>query len=188
MRVMTLRQDIEQIVAELDENPSLKAAPIAAVGTMLRRALAKDTPAVLTTLEDLDSEEAAKALGLLTPDNTGMVVHWDRVNGKNIWARPGVGRVYTSAELLEDTDETYAGGFVVVPRPPAPNDAVLEHAPLPALVTPCHGTPLWVSTRSEGCFGGYESTEVVDDISCDAPGCLNTWNPDGTVAYETPVL
>lgn len=184
MGAMTLRQDIEQIVAELDENPALGAT----AGSMLRFALAKDAPPVFTTVEELESEEAAKVLGLIAPDNTGLVVHWDRVNDKNIWVRPGVGGVCTSAELLENTDETYPGGFLIVPRPPAPNDPVPERAPLPALVTPCHGTPLWVSTRSEGCFGGYESTEVVDEISCDAPRCLNTWNPDGTVAYETPVV
>lgn len=72
------------------------------------------------------------------------------------------------------------------PNADALAEASPEPAPLPALVTPCHGRPLWVSTRSESCFGGYGSTEVVDDISCDEPGCLNTWDRDGTVLYHFP--
>lgn len=184
---MTLRQNIDQVITEIDQNPSLKSAPLSTIGDMLRRAVEQSAPQALTTLEELDSEAAGSALGLLTPDNTGMVIHWDRRDGKNIWAQPGVGGVYTSEELLEDVDDSYAGGFVVIPRPDTPGESPAP-APLSPLVTPCHGQPLWVSTRSESCFGGYESTEVVDDISCDAPGCLNTWNPDGTVLYVTPVV
>lgn len=73
--------------------------------------------------------------------------------------------------------------------------AILDKAPekpdapatLPAFVTPCHGAPLYISVRHEAGFGGYGSTEVVDEISCDAPGCPSTWNPDGTVSYAAPV-
>jgi hypothetical protein len=187
MQPMTLRQRIEKIVTELDEDFFLAGAPISTVASMLRAALAQDAPRVFTTVEELDSEEAAKVLGLMAPDNTGLVVHWYRVRDRNMWVRPGVAGVCSSDDLLADTDDSYPGGFTVVPRPDAPGESALAPAPLPALVTPCHGSPLWVSTRSESYFGGYGSTEVVDDISCDAPGCLNTWDRDGTLLYQTPV-
>lgn len=187
MQPMTLREQIEQIVAEFDEDLFLAGAPISTAVDMLRNALAKEAPRVLTTVEELDSEEAAKVLGLMTPDNTEMFVYWDRADGRNTWVRPGVAGACSSEDLLADTDDSYPGGFTVVPRPDAPGESALAPAPLPALVTPCHGRPLWVSTRSESYFGGYGSTEVVDDISCDAPGCLNTWDRDGTLLYQTPV-
>lgn len=132
---MTLRQRIEQIGTELDEDLFLAGAPISTVAGMLRAALAQDASRVFTTVEELDSEEVSK---VLRPDQSA-------------------------------------------PDATAP-------AKVPDFVTPCHGERLWISTRSEGCFGGYESTEVVDEITCGAPGCLNTWDPDGTLTYQTPAL
>lgn len=188
MQPMTFRQQIEQIVAQLDEDLFLAGAPISTVVGMLRAALDKDAPRVFATAEELDSEEAAKVLGLMAPDNTGLVVHWDRVRNRNIWVRPGVGGTYTSEELLEDTDNSYGGGFTEVLRPDQPAADAPAPAKVPDFVTPCHGERLWISTRSEGCFGGYGSTEIVDEISCGAPGCLNTWDPDGTLTYQNPTL
>lgn len=49
-----------------------------------------------------------------------------------------------------------------------------------ALTTPCHGAKLLVITRSEG---SYQTRDVPDEIMCEAHGCTNSWNADGTVSY-----
>lgn len=51
-----------------------------------------------------------------------------------------------------------------------------------ALVTPCHGAPLSVYTSSTG-GSGYQTYEEPSEIVCTAPGCVNSWNPDGTVDF-----
>lgn len=58
-----------------------------------------------------------------------------------------------------------------------------EHVPLPALVTPCHGAPLSISTAWES--SGFDTYNVVDEVVCPAERCLNSWNPDGTVAHDS---
>lgn len=63
------------------------------------------------------------------------------------------------------------------PTNPAP-----ERAALPALVTPCHGAPLSISTAWES--SGFDTFNVVDEVVCPAEGCLNSWNPDGTVLLD----
>lgn len=50
-----------------------------------------------------------------------------------------------------------------------------------AIVTPCHQVPLSITTRTEG--HAYMTYEVPDEVYCNASGCYNTWNADGTVSY-----
>lgn len=47
----------------------------------------------------------------------------------------------------------------------------------PAIVTPCHATPLFITLRFQG--HGYLSREVVDTSECQYPGCSNTWDSTG---------
>lgn len=61
--------------------------------------------------------------------------------------------------------------------------AATPPAPLLALVTPCHGAPLNISTVWES--SGYDTYAVVDGINCPADGCANEWSPDGIVVQET---
>ena len=58
-----------------------------------------------------------------------------------------------------------------------------DRAALPALVTPCHGAPLSISTAWES--SGFDTYNVVDEVVCPAEGCLNSWNPDGTVQHDS---
>lgn len=48
---------------------------------------------------------------------------------------------------------------------------------VPSIVTPCHGRPLIVLTTYSG---GYLGSDVPHEIICDAEGCYNTWQADGT--------
>lgn len=45
------------------------------------------------------------------------------------------------------------------------------------IVTPCHGMPIHLS------YNYVAGEPEVDEISCQASGCYNMWNPDGTVGY-----
>lgn len=113
MKGMSLRREIETYAAELDGRvwpPSNKVAD------RLRSILAASAPRVLTTLEELDSQEAARALCLVPADGSGIVALYQRENGVNTWA--GIGSEYfcSSAQLLEDFAGTEPR-FTVVPEP-----------------------------------------------------------------------
>lgn len=45
------------------------------------------------------------------------------------------------------------------------------------LVTPCHGRPFTILTRTEG--SGHLTTDVPDEILCPADGCFNSWDANG---------
>jgi hypothetical protein len=47
---------------------------------------------------------------------------------------------------------------------------------------PCHGEPLTISTAWES--PGFDTYNVVDEITCPAKDCLNSWKPDGTVLLD----
>jgi hypothetical protein len=57
-----------------------------------------------------------------------------------------------------------------------------ERTPLPAILTPCHGAPLSIGTTWES--SGFDAYNVVDEITCPADGCLNSWGPDGAVILD----
>jgi hypothetical protein len=57
-------------------------------------------------------------------------------------------------------------------------DTETPTAEVAAIVTPCHATPLLVTTRTEG--RPYLTYDVPDTIECQAPGCYNTWDATGT--------
>lgn len=111
MQPMTLRAQIEELIANINEDPLLQGAPIDTAVEMLQKVL------------------------------------------------------NDSADKEQPTDKPAA---------------------VPALLTPCHGEPLDISLRSESTFGGYGTVEVIDDITCPASGCLNTWDRDGTFLYGSP--
>lgn len=46
------------------------------------------------------------------------------------------------------------------------------------ITTPCHNAPFFITTRPEG--PAYMESDVPDEIFCDADGCFNSWNADGT--------
>jgi hypothetical protein len=95
---MTLRTEIEALLVEFD-NFSYRGAPRDVAVEKLREILARTTPRVLTTVEDLNSEEAFEALCIM-PSGGPLRVPVFRSNGENSWWEPGYETEYTSAELL----------------------------------------------------------------------------------------
>lgn len=97
---MTLRTEIEALLVEFDHF-SYDGAPLDVAVEKLQEILAKTAPKVLTVLEELDSEETAKALCLIPNDGSGMIGFYGRTtDGQNEWAGIGNDDFYTSAELL----------------------------------------------------------------------------------------
>ncbi|MET4143848.1 hypothetical protein [Arthrobacter sp. UYCo732] len=97
---MTLRTEIEALLAELDHF-AYRGAPLDVAVEKLQEILVKTAPRVLTTVEELDSEEASKALGLVPDDGSGMIAFYGRTpDGRNEWAATGTTDFYTSSELL----------------------------------------------------------------------------------------
>lgn len=95
---MTLRTEIESLIVEFDHF-AYDGAPLDVAVEKLREVLAKSAPRVLTTLEELDSEEAFTALCIM-PSGGPLRVAVSRKDGVNTWQEPGYDDEYTSAELL----------------------------------------------------------------------------------------
>ena len=98
---MTLRTEIEALLDEFDHF-AYRCAPLDVAVEKLQEILARTAPRVLTTVEELDSEEAAKALCLIPNDGSGIIGLYHRTNGTNEWAGIGRDNFYSSAELLAD--------------------------------------------------------------------------------------
>lgn len=101
MRSMTLRTEIEALLEEF-EHFAYRGAPLDVAVDKLQETLAKTAPRVLTTVEELDSEEASKAAGLLRADGSGMLGFYRRKDGENEWAGVGSDSYFTSSELIAD--------------------------------------------------------------------------------------
>lgn len=98
---MSLRSEIEELLVEF-EHFAYRGAPLDVAVEKLREILAKTAPRVLTTVEELDSEEAAKALCLIPASGPGILGFYGRRDGQNEWTGMGTDNYFTSAELLAD--------------------------------------------------------------------------------------
>lgn len=96
---MTLRTEIEAMLEEF-EHFAYDGAPLGVALDKVRDILAATEPKVLTTVEELDSEEASKALGLAPVAGGGIFQFYSRRDGQNEWAGVGSDSFYTSSELL----------------------------------------------------------------------------------------
>lgn len=101
MRSMTLRTEIEALLEEF-EHFAYEGAPLDVAVDKLQEILAKTAPRVLTTVEELDSEEAAKALCLIPNDGSRFLSLYWRRDGKNDWVGPASDHFHSSAEVLAD--------------------------------------------------------------------------------------
>jgi hypothetical protein len=99
------------------EHFAYDGAPLSAATEKVREILARTEPKVLTTLEELNSEEARNALCLVSTDGGEIVSYYDRFDGQNHWARFGSDYFFSSAELL-DHGKRPAPGFVMVEAEP----------------------------------------------------------------------
>jgi hypothetical protein len=99
---MTLRSEIEALLVEFDHF-AYRGAPLDVAVEKLQEILDKTAPRVLTTVEELDSEEASKARCLIPNEGRDVFVLCDRTGaGKNLWVGAGGEHTYTSAELIEE--------------------------------------------------------------------------------------
>lgn len=119
MGFMTLRTEIEALLVEF-EHFAYDGAPLSTAVEKIREILDKTTPKVLTTVEELDSEEASKTLCLVTEDGSRILGFYDRkADGQNEWTAMGTDEFFTSAELIADfANLGDAARFTMVERQP----------------------------------------------------------------------
>lgn len=98
---MTLRTEIEALLVEFDHF-AYRGAPLDVAVEKLQEILARTAPRVLTTAEELDSEEAARAVCLIPAGGSGILGFYERRDGQNEWAGIGSDNFFTSSELLAD--------------------------------------------------------------------------------------
>ncbi|HEX9226639.1 MAG TPA: hypothetical protein VF885_08265 [Arthrobacter sp.] len=96
---MTLRTEIEALLVEF-EHFAYRGAPLDVAVEKLQEILDKTGPRVLTTVEELDSDQAAKAVCLVPGDGSGILGFYGRRDGQNEWAGMGTDNYFTSSELL----------------------------------------------------------------------------------------
>lgn len=114
---MTLRSEIEALLVEFGSFAYDDARLDVAV-EKLREILAKTAPRVLTAVEELDSEEASKALCLIPGDGSGILGFYGRRDGQNEWTGMGTDNYFTSAELLADyADNGDEARFTLIENP-----------------------------------------------------------------------
>lgn len=113
---MSLRSELVAMLEEL-EHFAYDGAPLYTAIEKVREILAKTEPKVLTTVDELNSEEARRALCLVSTDGEELVSYYDRINGQTHWARFGSDYFFSSAELL-DHGKRPAPGFVMVEAVP----------------------------------------------------------------------
>lgn len=97
---MSLRTELEAMLEEF-EHFAYDGAPLDVAVDKVREILDKTKPRVLTTVEELDSEEASKALCLVSEDG-GILGFYNRRDGQNEWAGIGSDHFFTSSELIAD--------------------------------------------------------------------------------------
>lgn len=99
---MSLRTELVAMLEEF-EHFAYDGAPLYTAVEKVREILDKTAPKVLTTVEELDSEEASKALCLVTEDGSAAYGFYSRTqDGQNEWTAMGTDHFFTSAELLAD--------------------------------------------------------------------------------------
>lgn len=115
---MSLRTEIEALLEEF-EHFAYRGAPLEVAVEKLQEILAKTAPRVLATVEELDSEEASKALCLIPASGSGILGFYDRRDGQNEWAGIGSDHFFTSSELLADcANNGDEPAFTMVAREP----------------------------------------------------------------------
>jgi hypothetical protein len=117
---MTLRTEIEALLEEF-EHFAYRGAPLDVAVEKLHEILGRTKPRVLTTVEELDSEETAKALCLVPADGSGILAFYDRTpDGQNEWAGIGSDHFFTSSELLADcANNGDEPAFTLIEKPEA---------------------------------------------------------------------
>jgi hypothetical protein len=99
---MSLRSELEAMLEEF-EHFAYEGAPLDVAADKVREILDRTKPKVLTTVEELDSEETSKALCLVPADRSGILGFYRRRDdGQNEWTGMGTDNYFTSAELLAD--------------------------------------------------------------------------------------
>jgi hypothetical protein len=99
---MSLRSELVAMLEEF-EHFAYDGAPLSTATEKVREILDKTAPKVLTSVEELDSEEASKALCLVTEDGSAAYGFYSRTrDGQNEWTAMGADQFFTSAELLAD--------------------------------------------------------------------------------------
>ncbi|ACL42211.1 hypothetical protein Achl_4260 (plasmid) [Pseudarthrobacter chlorophenolicus A6] len=98
---MNLRSELVAMLEEF-EHFAYDGAPLSTATEKVREILAKTEPKILTTVEELDSEEASNALCLVTEDGSAAYGFYSRRDGQNEWTAMGTDEFFTSSELLAD--------------------------------------------------------------------------------------
>lgn len=125
MSPMTLRTEIEALLVEFDHF-AYRGAPLDVAVEKLQEILARTAPRVLTTVEELDSEESSKARFLVSNDGPdGFVLYHRTSSGENRWVGVGSDHIYTSAELIEELAMEGEPSFTPVHDPEVPEPRVL---------------------------------------------------------------
>ncbi len=104
---MSLRSELEAMLEEF-EHFAYDGAPLHAATEKIREILAKTAPKVMSTVEELDSDEAFEAL-CIVPYGGPLRSPSSRVDGVNYWQEPGSEAEYSSAELLAHFAKIGAG-------------------------------------------------------------------------------
>lgn len=179
---MSLRSELEAMLEEF-EHFAYDGAPLSTATEKVREILDKTAPKVLTTVEELDSEEASKALCLISEDGGGILEFYGRTkDGQNEWAGTGGDSFYTSSELLANfANHGVEPRFTMVEREPdslvpaGPNvlttlEELNSEEAFTALCIMPHGGPLRTpSSRHDGVNfwqepgyeGEYSSAELL---------------------------
>jgi hypothetical protein len=119
MSPMTLRSEIEALLVEFDHF-AYRGAPLDVAVEKLQEILARTAPRVLTTMEELDSEEAAAALCLYPVDDTGIVALSERKDGKNEWSSIGTDLTCSSDMLISwMVERCTEPAFTLIEKPEA---------------------------------------------------------------------
>lgn len=114
---MTLRSEIEALLVDFDHF-AYQGAPLDVAVERLQEILARTAPRVLTTVEELDSVEASKAVCLIPDSGIGIFgLYWRNSNGTNDWAIPGRDEFYSSAELIAEFSPRRTPAFTMVAAP-----------------------------------------------------------------------
>ena len=181
-RMKNLRSELVAMLEEF-EHFAYDGAPLSTATEKVREILDKTAPKVLTTVEDLDSEEASKALCLVPEDGSRILGFYSRTSdGQNEWTRMGTDEFFTSSELLADfANMGDEARFMLVAREPenlvSAGPKVLttleelnsEEAFTALCIMPYGGPLRTASSRIDGvnfwqepgCEGEYSSAELL---------------------------
>jgi hypothetical protein len=114
---MSLRSELEAMLEEF-EHFAYDGAPLDTATEKVREILAKTAPKILTTVDELDSEEAKKALCLIPVNGSGAFGFYDRYDTENHWTCFGSDYFFSSATMIEEFFGGVSPGFMLVERQP----------------------------------------------------------------------